>query len=506
MSLGTILQTIITVIFIYLILSLLTSEMQEAIASYFEFRAKRLKESIKQLLGEDSENNSNYSLTKLLYENELILSVNQSSTSIISLIKKRKNRNSQGPSYLKPEFFSQSLLQVIQKTSGKKFINPEKSIHSVISVLEEIDDKFPAKSKLLEIANSLLLEKNSPNLSDFKNKLEEVFEEAQERSSGVYKRNAKGLSFVLGLFLAMIINADAFYIVSNLSKDNNSFGDKVVNELKNKELELFPDINQENTQSGLDDAKEGVIRNILDEVGTLPLGWNFDEELKNQNINDLIEILDKKENGKDCFAKDATNNDNAKCFIQFVSDIEQNPHLESNLRKDNDFIFSLNKVQKCLDSGKKGIDKCLQNKEYDFTNLQKYYDSSSSEENTTNQELINSLKPFEDCLNGDRQKIGECLQNKEYDFTNLKKYYDLSSSEKDTTNQELINSLKSFEDCLNGDEQKIGECLQGYDFPTTYRQYRLQIKNQQLTTRIENIQIQNNTLEQIISQVQRQGG
>ncbi len=54
MSLGTILQTIIAVIFIYLILSLITSEIQEAIASIFEFRAKRLKESIKQLLGEDS--------------------------------------------------------------------------------------------------------------------------------------------------------------------------------------------------------------------------------------------------------------------------------------------------------------------------------------------------------------------------------------------------------------------------------------------------------------------
>ena len=143
---------------------------------------------------------------------------------------------------------------------------------------------------------------------------------------------------------------------------------------------------------------------------------------------------------------------------------------------------------------------------YDFTNLKKYYDSSSSQDDITNQELIESLKLFKNCLKDDEQNISECLQNKEYDFTNLKKYYDSSSSEKDTTNQEFINSLKPFEDCLNGDKKKIGECLQGYDFPTTYRQYRLQIKNQQLTTRIENILTQNNTLEQIISQVQRQGG
>lgn len=40
-----------------------------------------------------------------------------------------------------------------------------------------------------------------------------------ERASGVYKRNAKGVAFLIGLFLAFAANADTFHIVNRLSKD-----------------------------------------------------------------------------------------------------------------------------------------------------------------------------------------------------------------------------------------------------------------------------------------------
>ena len=52
MNLTTFLQAVISLIFIYLILSLLTSELQEYLATIFEARAKRLKQSIRQMLGE----------------------------------------------------------------------------------------------------------------------------------------------------------------------------------------------------------------------------------------------------------------------------------------------------------------------------------------------------------------------------------------------------------------------------------------------------------------------
>ena len=52
MTLGTLLQAIISLTFIYLALALITSELQEYLATIFESRAKRLKQSIRQMLGE----------------------------------------------------------------------------------------------------------------------------------------------------------------------------------------------------------------------------------------------------------------------------------------------------------------------------------------------------------------------------------------------------------------------------------------------------------------------
>ena len=53
MNLNTFLQAVISLVFIYLILSLLTSELQEYLATFSEARAKRLKQSIRQMLGEE---------------------------------------------------------------------------------------------------------------------------------------------------------------------------------------------------------------------------------------------------------------------------------------------------------------------------------------------------------------------------------------------------------------------------------------------------------------------
>ena len=52
MNLIAFLQSIVSIAFIYLVLSLFTSEIQEYLAAIFESRPKRLKQSIRQMLGE----------------------------------------------------------------------------------------------------------------------------------------------------------------------------------------------------------------------------------------------------------------------------------------------------------------------------------------------------------------------------------------------------------------------------------------------------------------------
>ena len=380
MSLGTLLQTIITAIFIYLILSLLASEIQEYIASILEFRAKRLKESIKQLLGEDdyslknlkpskkskTEIESTDQLTDLLYNNYLIPSLNQSAANISNLF--GKNRKTIGPSYIEPKLFAQALLQTIQDNlvnqpeqpnqlgDEQKLTKPDFTTKSnLVEKLRKIKCNSAAKDKLIKIADELFLEEEHPNISHFKTKIEELFEEAQVRSSGVYKRNAKGLSFVLGLVIAMIANADSFNIVSNLSKDNNNFRERVVNELEENQSELFPNRAEGNAQDTFGEDKKELVRSILDEVGTLPLGWNFAQELETQNLSSLIEVLSQKK----CFNEAS---ENVQCFEQFLENIEKQPNLGNYIRQDKkakQFIEELDKIKSCLKSENKKIEACL---------------------------------------------------------------------------------------------------------------------------------------------------
>ena len=416
MSLGTLLQTIIAVIFIYLILSLLASEIQEYIASIAEFRAKRLKESIKQLLGEERQESS---LTNLLYDKYLIPSLNQSATSIFSYIfsilpfseRNRRNRKSKGPSYIEPKLFAQALLQIInekiqnvdKKNNGD---NPTIGKLKRADNIDEVINKFEgikansdvtnekvnsdAVNKLVQIASELKLEKDNPKLYDFQAKLEELFEETQVRSSGVYKRNAKGFSFVLGLIIAIIANADPFYIVGNLSKNNNDFRDRVVNKLDENQEQLFSNRTEEDAFG--EDEKE-LVRNIIDEVGTLPLGWNYDREIENKNLNSLIEIFNKN-NMETCPDEDSEDNqasEKEKCFNQFLEDIENQPYLGAYIRQDQNenakqLIKELNYIENCLES-QKNIDTCLQNKQdkepnYDFPTTYTTY-----RQNLRNQQL-----------------------------------------------------------------------------------------------------------------------
>ena len=82
MNIPFVLDVAIVLIFIYLILSLLASEIQELIATLLQWRAKHLKISIEELLAGGSENVPDQELIKVrelaneLYSAPLINSLN----------------------------------------------------------------------------------------------------------------------------------------------------------------------------------------------------------------------------------------------------------------------------------------------------------------------------------------------------------------------------------------------------------------------------------------------
>ena len=105
MDIFTILQIIIALTFIFFIICLLISEIQEELSALVEYRAKDLRKAIVNFVGKDFANNHLYD-----NPNSLFSSLNQYTNE--NLIWTRK---SQGPSYLKPQMFAELLLAIIDK-------------------------------------------------------------------------------------------------------------------------------------------------------------------------------------------------------------------------------------------------------------------------------------------------------------------------------------------------------------------------------------------------------
>ena len=80
MNLPFILDVALGLIFIYLILSLLASEIQELLTTVLQWRAEHLRRSIEILLAGDAQNSEKPEVIQLvnkIYGNPLIQSINQ---------------------------------------------------------------------------------------------------------------------------------------------------------------------------------------------------------------------------------------------------------------------------------------------------------------------------------------------------------------------------------------------------------------------------------------------
>ena len=123
-------------------------------------------------------------------------------------------------------------------------------------------------------------------------KYKTVFDKVQERSSGVYKRNAKGLSFLLGLLLAILLNADTLNFVNKFTQADNTSREKIFESLS--QLEISPKCLADPNVDGCPDAQNETFKALREQFQTLnkdnalPLGWNTDTPTA-QEVNTAVE-------------------------------------------------------------------------------------------------------------------------------------------------------------------------------------------------------------------------
>lgn len=207
---SNVLEVVIGLIFIYLLLSLLVSVINEIITSFLSLRGSFLAKVIIHFI--DDENNK---LSGYFFDNLLFKKIRQPKR--IKWLGKIKY-----PSYLPREAFSKILLEAItQKESGSKTEVVEVTFTKIKKIVRDNLSDGETRQMLLTMINDVEQKEENveKKLEKLRDEIEEWYDTLMKRASGWYKRKVQIFLFAIGLLAAVVFNADTFDIVNTLSSN-----------------------------------------------------------------------------------------------------------------------------------------------------------------------------------------------------------------------------------------------------------------------------------------------
>lgn len=187
---SQVLETAIGLIFLFLGLAMVTTAVQEFIASAVGLRANTLEAGLKQLLADGE--------SGLAFYQKVI------SHPAIALSGKK-------PSYIAASQFSSAVLSVLSG-SGVVARTPA-SIDILVRALPD--------ARYKQVLLSLLRE-GEGDLSGFETRLQQWFDASMDRVAGIYKRTSQYISLAIGVVLAFGLQANAIAIGYGLWYGHNS--------------------------------------------------------------------------------------------------------------------------------------------------------------------------------------------------------------------------------------------------------------------------------------------
>jgi hypothetical protein len=200
---SVILDTAIGVVFVFLLLSLIATAVQEALQVFLKSRAKHLEAGIKRLLNDGT----GTGLAGALYQHPLVRGLYDAS--------KPKDR----PSYIPTRNFAVALLDMVARgtdpddaTQATGTAQPI-SVEGVRLTVQKIGNQ-PVQRAILAA-----LDTAEGSLVRAQRNLEDWYDSAMDRVSGGYKRQTQKVLIGIGLVLAIGANVDAIEVAKRLYLD-----------------------------------------------------------------------------------------------------------------------------------------------------------------------------------------------------------------------------------------------------------------------------------------------
>lgn len=226
------LDVAISLVFIYLLYSLLASIVQELISRTFNLRARLLTKALRRILDNDMRKSrlgylGQFTFFSWCYEqvwsiiyfflpfkNSPFLKKFYDHPGIKSL---GEDRAASRPSYISPQMFVQSLMHLLR---GPGFDGTKDNEAALVKQHLENGQTLIGPETREHLLN--LIEDAKHDAEEFRHKVEQWFDEVMSRTSGWYKKQTQVVLILIGFIIAWQFNVDSIAITRILAKDKKS--------------------------------------------------------------------------------------------------------------------------------------------------------------------------------------------------------------------------------------------------------------------------------------------
>ncbi|WPP50290.1 hypothetical protein [Catalinimonas niigatensis] len=245
-----VLEVVIGLIFVYLLLSLLATTLNEMVMKWLYSRGKNLKIALETMLNDEG---SKDVLCNNFFEHPLIK-------------KLRRKEKGSFPSYISNQYFSKVILELLYPDEDGTIDKVKKGIESL------------PEGKTKKVLRSFLTDAEG-NLERFKENLEMWYEEMMMQATSWYKARVQIILFFLGMAISIALNADTFKIAQKLSIDPEARV-AIITQAQNY-INQQEELNRNQslgTGASMDSLQRQVKQLIQEEIvmtsSALGMGWN----------------------------------------------------------------------------------------------------------------------------------------------------------------------------------------------------------------------------------------
>lgn len=187
---STLLEVAIGIIFVYLLVSLLCSALNELIEAWLKYRARYLERGIRKLLSDPG-------LAESFFNHPLVRPLGEK------------------PSYIPARTFSLALWNIATSADAKGEAAAA-GVTQNLAKIRELIAGLPDDYKNIRVSLLTLIDEAGNDINKARSNVEAWYDDAMDRVSGWYKRRTHIILIVMGLVAAFVLNIDTIQITKAL--------------------------------------------------------------------------------------------------------------------------------------------------------------------------------------------------------------------------------------------------------------------------------------------------